>query len=204
MLERIKDPNTQIPDTISGLREGMERLHARNWRLLVGGRGIGLTRDERLFVTIAENPDMRPRELKGEITENGILTNDPEEIEIWKNWLNKNGYEEESPKNTELKTSKDKQIDPEKVKQAFKTLIEEQQVNGRGRKPVRVERIWSVFRGRENDSVPIEKLIDAFSETKDPYNSAQTALSWINKAFERLGSGIEIERGTIYHIRNRH
>lgn len=99
-----------------------------------------------------------------------------------------------------------KLVDPVYAEYAFQRVIEEQEdeyTKHPRRSPVRVRRVWDTFRGRETEPISLTELAVPFAETKDPERSAQTAISWLNRTFGRLGLNLEVERSTYYRLRYR-
>lgn len=100
-------------------------------------------------------------------------------------------------------------VDPEYIKDVFQEIREELSP-GRGkpgRTPVRLERLWSVFEGRENQAISLDEFADAFKEdgSSESRKSAATAISWLNTTLRRWGFGLEIEtkQYTTYQIKSK-
>jgi hypothetical protein len=95
------------------------------------------------------------------------------------------------------------QLNPQYVEYAFNRLIEEQRKNYQqhpGRFPVRVQRIWNILRGRENDVISIQALIVPFLETHDPDDSMRDAIRYTNQILEKAGIDLEIKHVTAYQL----
>ena len=92
-------------------------------------------------------------------------------------------------------------VDPEFVLQAFNAVLEHLKTHDPHRKPVRPQRIFEAFKGRENELVCISDLSEPFSETTaDPEPQFRNAVSWINHLFSELDIDLEITRVTTYRL----
>ena len=74
-------------------------------------------------------------------------------------------------------------IDPKHAAYAFESIIAEQWATNNGkprRKPIRVEKIWRIFRGRENDDISLDEFLPDFSHTSSPRYRVSETISWLN------------------------
>lgn len=62
-----------------------------------------------------------------------------------------------------------------------------------GPSPVRLERLWSVFRGRENEPISLDDFESAFADSVEPRKSAASAISWLNNILKRWGYDLQIK-----------
>ncbi len=96
------------------------------------------------------------------------------------------------------------QVDPVYVNRVF-SLIRDELSPGEGKpgpSPVRLDRLWSVFRGRENEPISLDDFESTFGDSADPRKSAASAVSWLNNIFKRWGYDLEIKTGhcTTYQL----
>lgn len=98
-------------------------------------------------------------------------------------------------------------IDPNHVEEVFSAIREELSpgTGKPGPSPIRLDRLWSVFQGRENEPIPLDDFEQAFSDSTDPRKSAASAVSWLNNTFRRWGYDVEIEtiHCTKYRLKQR-
>jgi hypothetical protein len=99
-------------------------------------------------------------------------------------------------------------VDPELINRAFQTAIAEQNSGYGGkprRKPIRFSQVWSVFRGRETEMIPLDEIAGHFAGVKNPRQTAATTISRLNAAFRQLDIDLEIETRfcTAYRFKRR-
>lgn len=91
------------------------------------------------------------------------------------------------------------QIDPQEIYAALDAVVEAKWPEYRGktgRRPVRVERLKDVIRGRENEWFLLDEYAGLFIGTKNPRKEASSAISWVNAAFEGVNINLRIEGRT--------
>lgn len=95
-------------------------------------------------------------------------------------------------------------VDPQK----FHTIIDKitqienaQQHRGKGRPKNRAEKLRSVFRGRENEFIPLEDFVSGFQDRKGSRKYAITAISHLNHVLEDMDADVQIMSVTVT-IRN--
>lgn len=86
-------------------------------------------------------------------------------------------------------------LDPVVVEAAFEGLIQrevEAHAGKPGRKPVRVQRAWEVFRGRENEPVSSELFVEKWRSAgiKKPRHRAQSDMSYVRAGLRDFGYDI--------------
>lgn len=101
-------------------------------------------------------------------------------------------------------------VDPDYANKVFEAIYNELgPAKGKpGPKPVRLLRVWEVFKGRENEPIRLEVFAKAFKNggtEKEARKNASSAISWLNNIFKRWGKDIEIETThcTTYQLRMR-
>jgi hypothetical protein len=73
-------------------------------------------------------------------------------------------------------------VDPNRVASAFESIIAEQEAGYEGdphKAPVRAQRLWKVFKGRENETIYLEDFVPVFHGTENPRKNAVNAITWI-------------------------
>lgn len=92
------------------------------------------------------------------------------------------------------------QLDPAYINSIFEETS--RRLNEHSRRPVvRIQKIWATIRGRENDIVAIDDFVKHFDGSANSENDARTAISWINRLFEKYGFDIRIDHVTAYRLR---
>lgn len=98
-------------------------------------------------------------------------------------------------------------IDPSHVEEVFSAIREELSpgTGKPGPSPIRLDRLWSVFQGRENEPIPLDDFEQAFGDSSEPRKSAASAVSWLNNTLRRWGFDMEIEtiHCTKYRLKQR-
>ena len=106
-----------------------------------------------------------------------------------------------------LKEATTDAVDPAYVESVFEAVRSELSpgVGKPGPSPIRLDRLWAVFRRRENEWISLDEFEKAFADSTEPRKSASSAVSWLNNVLRRWGYNLTIEtvHWTGYRIRLR-
>lgn len=98
-------------------------------------------------------------------------------------------------------------VDPADVAAIFTAVRRELSpgVGKPGPSPIRLDRLWAVFRYRENEWISLDEFEVAFADSTEPRKSASSAVSWLNNVLRRWGYNLTIEtrQWTGYRLRLR-
>jgi hypothetical protein len=92
------------------------------------------------------------------------------------------------------------ELDVDAVAAGFERIIYPQ----KGPRSNRAQRIFEVFKGRENEAVPFEDVERRFTHTQHPRRDAASAISRMNRLLEKEGVGFEIVTEHTASVRLRH